>query len=342
MVKFSDLYPLSTGGGTANIAGFEWSEKTADFVAEADKAYYVDTALGDILMTLPDAPANGSQVAFFVIGVNSLNITTEANIKGSSLATDYVRQVTENYLIFIFNYVDSSGGWDWNIRYNSYITSVYIGEADPYFNNVTLFLKGDGENNSTSINDSSINTKSVTRYGNTRISTAQSKYNGSSIYFDGNGDYLNISSTSDLTFSTGDFTIEAWLYCSNPIYSGVVFSQRGRASNGITFRLNGDRLDPFYGAGDNPITINAAHPANQWFHAAIVRQGNTTRVFQNGVLIGSGTWVADFLAASSTDCGAFPQGGEYYSGYIDSFRITKGVARYTATFNHETDTFLNI
>ena len=50
-----------------------------------------------------------------------------------------------------------------------------------------------------------------------QISTAQSKFGGSSMAFDGTGDWLtnNNASNSLLAFGTGDFTIEGWFYSNN-------------------------------------------------------------------------------------------------------------------------------
>ena len=67
-------------------------------------------------------------------------------------------------------------------------------DEDPYFNNVSLLLRGNGINGSTTIIDESATPKTVTVYGNAQISTAQSKFGGASIYLDGTGDYLGLSS----------------------------------------------------------------------------------------------------------------------------------------------------
>lgn len=133
MVKFSELYPLSSGGGSANIAGFEWSEKTADFTAEVNKGYYCDTALDNILLSLPNSPSTGDDVAFFLIGGNKIWVTSSNKIKGNLLLTDTVKQISENYLIIVFTYVDSSTGWDYNVRYNPYISDRYIGAGLSYW-----------------------------------------------------------------------------------------------------------------------------------------------------------------------------------------------------------------
>jgi hypothetical protein len=78
------------------------------------------------------------------------------------------------------------------IYINSYQFAAPAGPTDPYFSNVSLLLHGDGANGSTTIVDSSPSPKTVTAVGNAQISTAQSKFGGSSLAFDGSGDYLTV------------------------------------------------------------------------------------------------------------------------------------------------------
>ena len=81
--------------------------------------------------------------------------------------------------------------------------------------NVSLLLHGNGTNGSTTITDSSPTPKTVTAVGNAQISTAQSKFGGASIAFDGTGDYATVPSASAFDFGTADFTVEAWVYRNN-------------------------------------------------------------------------------------------------------------------------------
>jgi hypothetical protein len=81
---------------------------------------------------------------------------------------------------------------------------------DPNFANVSLLLYGNGINGSTSIIDSSPSPKTVTAFGNAQISTAQSKFGGSSIAFDGTGDYLTVPDNDNFALGNGNFTIECW------------------------------------------------------------------------------------------------------------------------------------
>jgi hypothetical protein len=78
---------------------------------------------------------------------------------------------------------------------------------DPNYASVSLLLHMDGTNGSTVFTDLSPVPKVVTRFGDAQISTAQSKFGGSSAYFDGTGDYLTVASSADFGFGTGDFTI---------------------------------------------------------------------------------------------------------------------------------------
>ena len=118
---------------------------------------------------------------------------------------------SRNYTLGMYTYDTYIGNWrGYNRHFEGYIDDFRITKgvarygnfnpptagfstltpAEPYFHNNSLLLHGDGTNGSTTFKDDSINNHTITAYGNAQISTAQSKFGGSSIYFDGNGDYL--------------------------------------------------------------------------------------------------------------------------------------------------------
>ena len=138
MVLDSSVFPLSAG--SSNIAGFTWEEKTTDFTATSNKAYYCDTALDNILLTLSSLPNNGDEIGLLIIGNNKVRIATTDKVKGNLLQTDYVKEIGENYLLIILTYVDATTGWDWDTRYNSYISDKYVGAASyyPYVSSPTV------------------------------------------------------------------------------------------------------------------------------------------------------------------------------------------------------------
>ena len=66
--------------------------------------------------------------------------------------------------------------------------------GDVHFPKVKLLLPFDGSNGATSTTDSSNTNNSVTFAGTAQISTAQSKFGGSSLLLDGNSDYVYVLS----------------------------------------------------------------------------------------------------------------------------------------------------
>jgi hypothetical protein len=176
--------------------------------------------------------------------------------------------------------------------------------------------------------------------GNAQISTAQSKFGGASMYFDGTGDYLQNRLTDLTNFGTGDFTMECWIY---PTASGslrTIVDTRGTDINAAYgwFLSASDKLDFLY-KGSSPfrLTSSGSVSTNTWTHVAVCRASGTLRLFINGNIDGSAT-VTDSLngAAGTRIGGGYADGsgnpGFYLTGYIDDLRITKGYARYTANF----------
>ena len=75
-----------------------------------------------------------------------------------------------------------------------------------------LMLHGNGTDGSTTFTDSSLTTPHTpVAVGNAQIDTAQSKFGGASIYFDGSGDALTIPNDGDFTFGSDDLTVDFWV-----------------------------------------------------------------------------------------------------------------------------------
>jgi len=87
--------------------------------------------------------------------------------------------------------------------------------SDPYFENTTLLLPGNGTNgaqNNTFL-DSSTNAFSITRNGNTTQGTfSPFSQTGWSNYFDGTGDYLTAPDNAASEIGASDFCVEGWFY----------------------------------------------------------------------------------------------------------------------------------
>ena len=215
----------------------------------------------------------------------------------------------------------------------------FLFTTDPFYASVSLLLFGGGTNGSTIISDISQSPKTVVAIGNSQISTAQSKFYGSSILFDGTGDYLTVSPTTDLVFDAGAFTVECWFYANSlsaTLYAGLMAFNAGPNTSawGSYVRSNGVFM---YGSAGT-LTGGGTVSTNTWHHYAATRSGNTLRVFLNGVQQATATVTGNYISGGSE----FRVGDDNdatnpaFNGYINDLRITKGVARYTANFTPPT------
>ena len=204
---------------------------------------------------------------------------------------------------------------------------------------VVLFLKGNGTNGSTNIIDSSPTPKTISVFGTAQISTAQSKYGGSSLYFDGSGDYISGSlGSNSFNIRTNTYTIECWHYgiSGNSLMFGSLSSDFYiQRVNNIIYVGDGIVNNITYFIGDNLWN-------NTWNHVALSFDLTTYRLFLNGILIGSTGFLIKAYNLSTFSIGYRPDNPQIYTNaYIDSLRISNFV-RYTANFNSETDTYLNV
>ena len=180
--------------------------------------------------------------------------------------------------------------------------------------------------------------------GNITTSTTQTKYNDTSVYFDGASDWIDLYSKNLLLSSA--FTIEAWVFLSSsqgnqtlvnmaPPHNtlGISLNRGGTGSthvfigNGTTWTQN-----PTINSGGNTIAIN------QWHHVALTSDGTTLRLFHNGIIVGTSTILPSGFQGNARIGSIFynNNGLEYFNGYMEDFRITNGVARYTANFTPPT------
>ena len=218
---------------------------------------------------------------------------------------------------------------------------------------VSLLLHMNGTDGGTSFVDNGFYGYSVGASGapfNTATtSTAQSKFGGSSGLFSHSGaKALRVDLAGNISpyvMGSGDFTLETWLYLNN-MPSGEDYPYSYWLSSwGV--HLNAIGCDWYIGSSLMSISVNvngdfqvrAAHgiTTGQWYHLAVSRHGNNYRGFVDGVQIGS-TIVSSTNPTNPTE-GYISIGvaepndnGAIMDGYMQDFRITKGLARYTANF----------
>jgi hypothetical protein len=174
--------------------------------------------------------------------------------------------------------------------------------------------------------------------GNAQISTTQSKFGGSSMYFDGTGDYLKVPSSPNLALGTGDFTVEFWAYPTTFVNFSQWVSTRV-ADDASYWGIDSNSSGVFYFFTNGIVVQSSAQSLNTWVHIAAVRSGTTFKLYINGVSAGSATLTNNFLIANGLGVGAGANGAQTAYGYIDDVRITRGYARYTSNFTPPTSAF---
>jgi hypothetical protein len=181
--------------------------------------------------------------------------------------------------------------------------------------------------------------------GNTILSTAQSKWGTSSIFFDGTGDWLQgalAANNIESQLRAGNFTIELWVYlASADVGSARGLVSKGTGTTGYSVSLNSTEKVVFSFASSS-ITSTGSIPTNSWVHIAVVRAGtgaNLTKIYINGVNDGTGTVSTDFSQTNNLYVGADRSAGSPMKGYMQDLRITQGYARYTANFTPPTAPF---
>lgn len=180
--------------------------------------------------------------------------------------------------------------------------------------------------------------KTVYPQGDAKLSTAIKKFGTASLALDGTGDYVTVPSQPDFAFGTADFTIETWLYRNNVTGNQYVVDLRTPTNPALPLLYFAATSLVYYANGANRI-IGTVSTTLTWLHIALVRHGSNNMVFVNGTQLGS-TWVdSTNMPQAGLTIGASYVATSPFNGYLDEFRVSKGLARYTANFTAPTAAF---
>jgi hypothetical protein len=213
-------------------------------------------------------------------------------------------------------------------------TEDVIGVGGTYYDNLVLAMPF---NEATGLRDVSSRNRNPGAYGNVSISSTISKYYGSSAKFDGSGDYLQTPGNNPIYgLENANYTIEYWIYNSTASYSpeGVVFDLRDGTNDQPILYYSGSTFI-YYFNGSSRITISNAITVGQWEHHAFVKNGTSIKFYKNGAPTGSevtGSFTHEQNAKLTIGKGYAGASTAYFNGYIQDFRIYKGIAKYTANF----------
>ena len=216
---------------------------------------------------------------------------------------------------------------------------VVTADFDPHWANVVSLLHFDGADGSDSFTDE----RGVvwSKHGPAQLDTDQKAHGDSSLYLPGTAALT--ASSSGFVFGTGDFTVEfLWRLPStgginaNLVYWGAL-GETANPAMGVYMSSMGWLA--LWGAGSD-LATGATIVGNQFRHVAIARAGTSLRFFIDGQVQGVVGNSAN-ISGSVMKIGRFASENYVPASHCDEFRVTKGVARYTANFTPPTAPFPN-
>lgn len=199
--------------------------------------------------------------------------------------------------------------------------------TDPYFANVRLLLHADSPDASGTIVDSSSKAQTPSSVSGAVAQSQVYKFGSGSIKASGSPSVLDYPASTDFDLA-GVLTMEFWAY-----FEQYPTNTRYWLANSSVNYMNFGPSGNLSGSG-NGFSVPSI-PLNQWVHIAFSRDSSgTARSFMNGKL--TNTDSASYTKAGSVPLGLFSIPGRTdLNGpqvYMDDFRFTAGVGRYTAEF----------
>jgi len=282
---------------------------------------------------------SGTSVAFFLNGKRYHSVTTSNSISDTGAAFTIGEGAVSGGQPF-YGYITDVRYIVGNAVYDPTQTIMTVPTSPLTEVSGTQFLI---QNTNAGVYDAS-QSSNLKLVGNTTLSATETKYADKSVYFDGSGDYIELGDIDIFNLSTVDFTIESWVYPTK--YGYGLFRKSSYtgadAPPGVAVYVNASSVFASIGTGAYEITTSGTIPTNQWSHFAMVRSGTSFKVYLNGTVMTNGSaTISSSLSADSTE--TFRIGdwhnNEVFQGYIQEFRITKGLARYTANFTPPTAPF---
>ena len=187
--------------------------------------------------------------------------------------------------------------------------------------------------------------RTVTVYGDAQIDTAQSKFGGSSVQFDGTGDQLQID-ISDFFETSGNFTVEGWYRFNSLPTSGIadlfMFGIVNVGSRVDCYINTSGQVAVDFRGGTPDIAAGGSISAGNWYHVALVQNSGTCKLYINGSATNSGCTPGIAVGGN----GIMQISGyrlndvvnRSINGHVDEFRVSD-TARYTGNFTAPTSAF---
>ena len=199
---------------------------------------------------------------------------------------------------------------------------------------LALPLVGNSDDVSNRVNSGTSN-KSITTDNVTFVSTQSNFYGGSSFFTSGSSNGIIVIPTGVFDFGTGDYTIEFWAYLTGTGDQGSrnrrLLTAQSETGTYFAIYINSGGFVAYPGASPHTELPNAVWQ-NKWTHFAYTRESGTAYQFINGVLNGTIDASAQNFPNVGYQIGRYDSSNGGIDGYLQDFRVYKGVSKYTSNF----------
>ena len=175
------------------------------------------------------------------------------------------------------------------------------------------------------------------------LKTTYYKFGGKSLYLSyQKNQYITTGGKEALDMSNYDWTFDFWIRCSTSNDKPIFQTGTGTAFH-ITIRDSSVRIGNF--VPTEQTIFNYTLPLSDWHHVAIVKSSSEIFLFVDGA-----KQVSDVAAAYRPTGSYFTIGkgysnslsqatANYFAGYLDEFRFSYGIARWTEDFTPPTEPY---
>ncbi len=217
---------------------------------------------------------------------------------------------------------------------------VYATIEQTPLSNTSLLLHMNGSDGSTTFTDDGGTGHSPVAIDDAQIDTTQSVFSGASGVFDGS-DTVEVPDHSDwdIASSSNLFTVDFRVRFASGGAQGIVCQHESNTRQwGIYYESNELIFNSTYTSGKLWFKCAWTPSINTWYHVALVRSGSARYIFIDGVEQSlTGDFNSNITALSAPlQIGRYEKGVDFLTGWIDEFRISKGVARWEAGFTPPT------
>jgi hypothetical protein len=184
--------------------------------------------------------------------------------------------------------------------------------------------------------------------GGTQASSTQTRFGSGSLRIPNAlsptaaSSYATITSDVGLEFGTGDFTIDFWFRPDSVGVNQTLVDMRNAATDtAVVLGFNASNNAYLFVNGTTRITGTDSVSAETWYHLELSRSSGFTELFLNGQSQGTWTDSTTYALRPAVIGADYLGAGDGFLGFIDEFRISKGIARHTAGFTVATSPYTN-